>query len=173
MWYACTRTSKDWNFLPSFSIETKSWQKHQSLSDSNNLADLNNVNKEFLPRKSSKKFLQKKLNKNPPKKILRINSQKIPQKNPTKIPKKSQKNPNNFSKVPNFENNQFLTSHLEAQNPFGLVDTLYVFSFTTYLVTPLDLVTVFWQTKCVTKSGVHCTQLVDDMQDFDVCDSGQ
>ena len=24
-------------------------------------------------------------------------------------------------------------------------------------MTPLDLVTVFWQTKCVTKSGVHCT----------------
>ena len=36
-------------------------------------------------------------------------------------------------------------------------DTLYVFSCTAYLVTPLDLVTVFWQTQCVTKSGVHCT----------------
>ena len=37
-------------------------------------------------------------------------------------------------------------------------DTLYVFFFFTfYLVTPLDLVTVFSQTKCVTKSGLHCT----------------
>ena len=30
-------------------------------------------------------------------------------------------------------------------------------SCTAYLVTPLDLVTLFWQTKCVTKSGLHCT----------------
>ena len=36
-------------------------------------------------------------------------------------------------------------------------DSLYVFSCTAYLVTPLDLVTVFWQTKCVTKLGLHCT----------------
>ena len=36
-------------------------------------------------------------------------------------------------------------------------DTLFVFLCTSYLVTPLDLVTVFWQTKCVTKSGLHCT----------------
>ena len=28
---------------------------------------------------------------------------------------------------------------------------------TAYLVTPLNLVIVFWQTKCVTKSRVHCT----------------
>ena len=59
--------------LPSFSIETKSWQKHQSLSDSNNLADFNNGNKEFLPKKSS------------PKKIL---PKKSPQKNPLKTPSK-------------------------------------------------------------------------------------
>ena len=32
-----------------------------------------------------------------------------------------------------------------------------VFSSTAYLVTLLDLVTVFGQTKCVTKSGLHCT----------------
>ena len=54
------RTFKDLNScLPSFSIETKSWQKRQSFWDSNNLVDFNNVNKEFLPRKSSQKFLQK------------------------------------------------------------------------------------------------------------------
>ena len=48
------RTSNDLNFLPSsFFIETKSWQKHQSLSDSNKLADINNMNKEFLPKNSS------------------------------------------------------------------------------------------------------------------------
>ena len=56
------RTSKDLNFL-SFLLffETKSWQKHQSLLDSNKLtADFNNINKEFLPKKI--------LPKNPPKK---------------------------------------------------------------------------------------------------------
>ena len=41
--------------------------------------------------------------------------------------------------------------------PPEVFDTLYVFLCTAYLVTPLDLVTVFWQTKCVTKSRVHCT----------------
>ena len=55
-------TSKDLN-SSFFFIETKSGQKHQSLSDSNNLADFNNVNKEFLPKKflqdKSKKILQK------------------------------------------------------------------------------------------------------------------
>ena len=40
-----------------------------------------------------------------------MNSQKNPPKIPTKIPKKSQ----------DFENIQSLTSHLEAENPLGLV----------------------------------------------------
>ena len=42
------------------------------------------------------------------------------------------------------------------------------FSCTAYLVTPLDLVTVFWLTKCVTKSGVHCTgtDLLSSTVDF-------
>ena len=39
------------------------------------------------------------------------NSQKITKKNPKKFPKHSQ----------DFENIQFPTSHLEAENPFGLV----------------------------------------------------
>ena len=39
-------------------------------------------------------------------------------------------------------------------------DTLYVFLCTSYLVTPLDLVTVFWETKCVTKSGLHCMSVL-------------
>ena len=87
-------------FSSSFSIETKSWQKHQSLSDSNNLADFNNVNKYFLPRKSSQKTYRKK--------ILTKNSKKFPKK----IKEKSKKFPNNFSKIPNFENIQFPISHL-------------------------------------------------------------
>ena len=70
--------------LPSFSIETKSWQKHQSLSDSNNLADFNNVNKEFFPRKSSQKSSQKILPKSSSKKIP---SKKFLQKNQRKIQK--------------------------------------------------------------------------------------
>ena len=94
------------SFLPSFCIETKSWQKHQSLSDSNNLTDFNNINKKFLPRKSSQK--------NSPKKFLQ-----------KKSPKKSRKNPKNFptisQKVPSFQNIKFPTSHLEAEDPFGLV----------------------------------------------------
>ena len=91
------RTSKDLNScLPSFSIETKSWQKHQSLSDSSNLADFNNVNKEFIPRKSSQKILPKK---NPPKIFL--------QKNPRKI-KKSPQNPEKIQKI----SKQFLKKFL-------------------------------------------------------------
>ena len=38
-------------------------------------------------------------------------------------------------------------------------ECLYVFSCTAYLVTPHNLVTVFWQTKCVTKSRLHCNLL--------------
>ena len=89
-----------------------------------------------------------------------IKSQKIPQnfqRNPQKMPKYSKKiqelpkkkfkNFQNIQELPknsqDFENIQFLTPHLEAQNPFGLVDTLYVFSCTAYLVTPHNLVTVF------------------------------
>ena len=66
---------------PSFSIETKSWQKHQSLSDSKNLAELNNVNKNFSQENPPKKSSQK----TPPKNF----SQKIPLK---KFFKKSSKN---------------------------------------------------------------------------------
>jgi hypothetical protein len=52
-------------------------RQNQSLSDSIKLADLNNINKEFLPKKSSpKKFSQKILIKNPPKKILQKRSSK-------------------------------------------------------------------------------------------------
>ena len=51
------------------------------------------------------------------------NPKKIIQKNPTKkFPPKSKKIPNNISKnSQDFENIQFSTSHLEAENPFGLV----------------------------------------------------
>ena len=75
-----------------------------------------------------------------------IKSQKIPQnfqRNPQKMPKYSKKIQELPKNSQDFENIQFLTSHLEAHNPFGLVDTLYVFSCTAYLVTPLDLVTDF------------------------------
>jgi hypothetical protein len=92
--WTCSRTSEDLNFLPSssFFIQTKSWQKHQSLSDSNNLADFNNVNKEFLPENPPKKILQK----NPPKKILQKKSSK---KNPRKIQKIPPKNPEKIQKI--------------------------------------------------------------------------
>jgi hypothetical protein len=75
------------SFLLLFFFETKSWQKHQSLSDSNKLVDFNTVNKEFLPKKSSQKSSQK----NPPKKIL----PKIPPKTflKKKIQEKSKKFP--------------------------------------------------------------------------------
>ena len=125
-------TSKDPNscpsfLFPSFFIETKSWQKHQSISDSNKLVDFNNINKYFLKTSSQKnlpkKILQKILPKNPPKEILPKRSS---QKNP-KPPKKSKKNPKNSKTipqtVPDFENIQFPTSHLEAENPFGLVSS--------------------------------------------------
>ena len=82
------RTSKDLNFLPSsFFFETKSWQKHQFLSDSNKLANFNNTNKEFVAKKSSQKIPQKNLpkkssQKNPPKMILQKNSKKNPKNTP-------------------------------------------------------------------------------------------
>ena len=47
-------------------------------------------------------------------------------------------------------------------------DTLYAFSCTAYLVTPLDLVTFFWQTKSVTKSGLHCTLWEDLHSKFQI-----
>ena len=50
---------------------------------------------------------------------------KIPknfQKKPQKNPKIFQKKIKNYQKIPlDFESIQFLTSHLEAKNPFGLV----------------------------------------------------
>jgi hypothetical protein len=96
----------------------KSINPFQSLTDSNRLVDLNNINKEFLPKKSSqkkssKKILPKKSSKKNPRKI-----QKISLKNPPKNPKKFQ---TISQKVPNFENIQFPTSHLKAKNPFRLV----------------------------------------------------
>ena len=84
------RTSKDLNFLPSFSFffETKSWHKHQFLSDSNKLGNFNNTNKEFLPKKSS------------PQKILPKNSsEKNSKKNPKNTPLNSRKNPKNFQSI--------------------------------------------------------------------------
>ena len=99
-------TSKDPNscpsfLFPSFFIETKSWQKHQSISDSNKLVDFNNINKYFLKTSSQKnlpkKILQKILPKNPPKEILpKRSSQKNP-KPPKKIQEKSKKFQNNSS----------------------------------------------------------------------------
>ena len=119
------RTSKDLNFCPS-SFETKSWQKHHSLSDSNKLVDFNNINKEFLPKNPPKKILLKESSqKNPAKKFSqKIHPKKIQEKStkfPKKILKKSQKFQTIAQKVPNFENIQFPTSFLEAENPFGLV----------------------------------------------------
>ena len=67
---------------------------------------------------------------NPPKKILQKNppkksSQKILQKIP---PQKIQEKSKNISqKIPNFENIPFPTSHMEAENPFGLVFCLFFF----------------------------------------------
>ena len=66
-----------------------------------------------------------------------MSSKKIPQKNfrpknpPKKFPKKSQKIPNKIQKIPKtisekipkILKKQFPTSHLEAENPFGLVFT--------------------------------------------------
>ena len=80
----------------------------------------------ILPKNSSKKNSPKKFL---PKKFLQKKSyKKIPQKKSKKFPKKSRKKPKNFQtisqKVPNFENIQFPTSHLEAENPFGLVFSL-------------------------------------------------
>jgi hypothetical protein len=70
-----------------------------------------NPPKKNLPKKSSPKH--------PPKKILpKKSSKNIPQKKTKKNPKKFQ---TLSQKVPNFENIQFPTSHLEAENPFGLV----------------------------------------------------
>ena len=123
MRYACTRTSKDLNFLPSFSIETKYWRKPKSWHT--------NVNKEFLPKNSS----QKNPPKNPPTKILPQKSsqkisakkllqqkffRKILQKNSPQnfqnIPKKF---PNNFSKnSKEFEKIQFPILHLEFSQNF-------------------------------------------------------
>ena len=77
----------------------------------------NNINKEFLPKKSSQKIFPKNPpKKNPPKRILpKKSSQKIPlkkflqkesKKNPKNSPKKSLINPKHFQtifqKVPNF-----------------------------------------------------------------------
>jgi hypothetical protein len=110
---------------------------HQFLSDSNNLADFNNVNKEFLPKIPPKQILQKNPTKKSCKKILqKKSSKKSYKKNPTKksskkfpkkIPPKNSKNFQTVSqKVPSFENIQFPTSHLEAENPFGLVFIFYL-----------------------------------------------
>jgi hypothetical protein len=65
--------------------------------------------KKILPKYSSKKSSQKKI-------FQKNFAKKIPPKNPK-----------NFSKIPNFENIQFPTSHLEAENPFGLAFPMGIF----------------------------------------------
>ena len=108
--------------LPSFSIETKSWQKHQILWDSNNLVDFNNVYKELIPRKSSlKNPLKKILTKNP--KILKKiqeNSKKFPPKNPEKIQTISKQ----FLKIPNFKKYPINSLH-RTWRPKTLSDLLF------------------------------------------------
>ena len=90
-------------FLPSFCFQTKSWQKDQSLSDSNSLADFNNVNKEFIPKNFPKKIFSKKsYQKFSPKTILPKNSSNDipPKKSSKKFPKNFPKN----SKKKSFQN---------------------------------------------------------------------
>ena len=97
----------------SFFIETKSWQKHQFLSDSNKLANFNKCKQrippkkilpqKILPKNPPKKSSPKKSpQKNPPRKILPKNSsEKNSEKYPKNTPLKSWKNPKyfqNFSK---------------------------------------------------------------------------
>ena len=69
-----------------------------------------------------KKILPKKIL---PKKSFQIIPPKKSRKFPKNSSKKAQKNPKNFQtvshNVPNFENIQFPTSHLGAENPFRLV----------------------------------------------------
>jgi hypothetical protein len=73
--------------------------------------NFDNVNKEFLPKKYTQKNIS---NKTPPK----TSSQKFLLKSSSQ--KNSQKNPKNFQTI--FKMSiQFPTSHLEAENPFGLV----------------------------------------------------
>ena len=106
------------------------------ISDSNSLADFNNVNKKILPQKilpknSPQIILQKILQKVLPKKIppktflQKKNPPKNPKKNTKKhrpkIPPKSKEFPKNFSKISNLENTQSPTWHMEAKNSFGLV----------------------------------------------------
>ena len=116
------RTSKDLNFISFLlpCITPKSWQKHQILSYSNIMLLSEFCStivppKKFLIRKSSPKIS--------PKNFLPKNSfQKNP---PKKFQNNSKKNLKNFQTIsqtiPNFWNIQFPTSHLEAENPLGLV----------------------------------------------------
>ena len=88
--WACTRTSKDWNF--SFSIIPKSWQKDQFLSYSN-IMQFQQNSKRFPKELCIKELLN--------------NSQRIPKeslKNPQRIPKEFQMNSPQNSQ--NFENIQ-------------------------------------------------------------------
>jgi predicted PurR-regulated permease PerM len=78
-------------------------QNAQSLSASNKLFDFNNMNKEFLPKRSSQKKTPKEFLQKNPRKI-----QKILQKNPRKIQKILQKNPEKFPK----NSKQFLKEFL-------------------------------------------------------------
>ena len=86
-------------------ITPKFWKKHKFLSFSNTLADFNSSQKIspkiFLPKLILTKILKKS------------SSQKC---SPKKFSKKS--SPKNSQ---DFENIQLPTSHLEAENPFGLV----------------------------------------------------
>ena len=118
------RTSKELNSCPSFFLALpQNLDKNINyfpIPYSINLADLINVNKEFLPKFSPKKLLSKNSSqkispkkippkelipkKNPPKKFLpkksslKFQTKKSSQKIPKKIPKKSKKFPKNFSK---------------------------------------------------------------------------
>ena len=105
-----------------------------------------NSSKKILPKKSSQKNPPKKIlpknppKKNPPKKFL--------QKNPPKnFPMKSKNFPSNFSKKSlDFENIQFPTSHLEAENHFRLISitsaaeySFYVKYIATYAPQKVDI----------------------------------
>jgi hypothetical protein len=97
------RTSKELNSCPSFFLALpQNLDKNINyfpIPYSINLADLINVNKEFLPKFSPKKLLSKNSSqKMSPKKI--PPKELIPKKNPPKkFPKKFQRSPKNFQKI--------------------------------------------------------------------------
>ena len=123
------RTSKDLNFLPSSfllywdkiftKIKILTNQHKQSIPPKELLwkNPPKNSSQKIPPKKSSQKIPPKNFpSKNSSKKIL----QKKFQKKSKKIPKNPKKKSNTSSKK-DFENIQFPSSDLEAENPFGLV----------------------------------------------------